>query len=372
LADNSGASRPLRTILLLIFALGLVALICGGLIYLLVGDELIDYGRQTYLQISLSFREDELDTPVGTDPTEITFTVNQGDNARTIARSLVAAGLIVDAELFVDYVRAEGLDGNLEAGKFFLSKTQNIREIAQSLTDSRFSQIDFVIVPGWRIEQVAEAIDNNRLFDFSGDEFLTLVGLGANVDPQFAQIVGLPAGASLEGFLYPDTYALKVDITATELRDLLLDAFLTAVGPSLIEQAEAQGFTMYEIVTLASIIEREALHSDEKPRISSAYRNRLAIDMKLDADPTVQYPLGTSENWWPRISSANYTSTISSYNTYLNEGLPPGPIANPSISSIRAAINPEETNFFYFRADCRGDGYHDFATTYAEHLANGC
>jgi UPF0755 protein len=111
---------------------------------------------------------------------------------------------------------------------------------------------------------------------------------------------------------------------------------------------------------------------DEGAKIAGVYAHRLRIGMKLDADPTVQYPLGEPGDWWTQITQADYTNTISPYNTYLNFGLPPGPIANPGISAIRAAANPEISDYIYFRAECDGSGYHRFALTFAEHLANGC
>jgi UPF0755 protein len=202
------------------------------------------------------------------------------------------------------------------------------------------------------------------------------------VDPQFAAQVDLPEGASLEGFLMPGRYFLPPDISALELRATLLDAFLVEIESfNLSEPAEAAGYTMYEVVTLASIVQREAMHDDERPLIAGVYLNRLerpdpdtgaAPPQNLDADPTVQYPLGEEGNWWPQITQADYSNVVSDYNTYRVSGLPPGPISNPSIESIRAVVFPEASDFFYFRADCRSDGYHNFAPNFTEHLNNGC
>jgi len=125
-------------------------------------------------------------------------------------------------------------------------------------------------------------------------------------------------------------------------------------------------------VTLASIIQREGVHPDEFPRIASVYRNRMDAGMKLDADPTVQYGLATAADWWPQITQDDYVSATHSYNTYLFTGLPPGPIANPGIAAIEAAINPEDTDYLYFRARCDDSNYHNFAATFEEHLANAC
>jgi UPF0755 protein len=364
--------RSRKTLVILLLAFGFLTLICGGLIFLLVGEDLIRAGQTAVLRVSLSFREDELNQPMGTDDTPMRFTVSIGDTAARIARGLQDEGFIADADLFTAYARAERLDAQLEAGTYFLNETMNIKEIAHALTDSRFSQIPFTIIPGQRMEEIARAIDSNRLFAFSGEEFLQVVGRGAQVDLEFAEWVGLPPGASLEGFLYPESYTLPPEVTPLMLRDLLLKEFRLAVGEELQAAAAEQGYSLYEIVTLAAIVQREANRADEQPLIAGVYRNRLDIGMRLDADPTVQYPIGQPGDWWPSITQADYQGVISDYNTYRIGGLPPGPIANPTVAAIRAAIHPEPSNYYFFRADCRDDGYHDFATTYEEHLANGC
>jgi UPF0755 protein len=365
--------RAVRIIVLIVLLLGFAAVVCGGFIFILSGGQVFDYLQTAVIRFSLSMREDELNQPMGSDETPIHFTVASGDNPQVIAHNLVGAKLISDADLFVDYVRAEGLDTELEAGTYFLNQTQNMKTIAVMLTDSRSSVIPFRILEGWRVEEIAEAIDENPLFDFSGQDFLALVGRGAQVDSTFALRVGLPQGASLEGFLFPDTYELPAGITALRLRNTLTETFLDRTGTQLFDDAASQDFSMYEIVTLASIIEREAVHDDEHPLIASAYRNRLTNGWRLEADPTVQYPIGfRGGRWWPLISPLEYTSVISDYNTYINFGLPPGPIASPGLSAIRAAVYPVESSYFYFRASCSRRGYHEFATTFDEHLANAC
>ena len=348
------------------------ALVFCGLTYLLIGDQLIDLGKTTLLSISLSLHKDELNAPIGDDPTPRRFTIYSGDNAVTIGQRLEEDGFITDAGLFVDYAQLKKLDVELEAGTYFLNATMNIKQIAFALTDSRFSQIEFTIIPGQRLEEVAESIDANPLFNFSGADFLLVVGRGSPIAALFAQEMGIPAGASLEGFLYPDTYSLPPEVDPAMLRDILLEGFDNAVTEELRAQATEQGYTMYQMVTLASIVEREAIHEDEQSLIASVYRNRLETEgWRLEADPTVQYALGAAGDWWPHISYSDYQGVISDYNTYVNYGFPPGPIANPGLSAIQAAINPATSNYYFFRADCRADGYHDFSETFDEH-ANRC
>ena len=339
-----------------------------SVLYLATGGDITGAARTAWLRFQLASRQDDLDRAISGDDTPIRFTVQSGDTAAAIGRRLADQGLITDAELFRDYARLERLDVRLEAGTYFLNHTMSIRDIANALTDSRFSQIVFTILPGHRIEEVADNIDRNPFFAFTGDDFLAVVGPGADIPADFAEAVGLPAGASLEGFLLPDTYSLPPEVTPLMLREILLNAFDNAVDVTLRAQAAEQGFSLFDMVNLAAIIEREAVHREEAPMISSVYRNRLATPgWTLDADPTVQYPLGEPGNWWPGITRADYQGVASPYNTYRNPGLPPTPIANPSLAAIRAAINPEPSPYFFFRADCRGDGYHDFSVTYAEH-----
>lgn len=324
-----------------------------------------------YLQVWLSSHQAVLDTPIGTDDSPIVFVVNPGDTATAIGENLLAQGLITDAALFRNYVRYQGLDDDLEAGTYFLNLAQTLPEIAQALTDSSAASVTVRLLEGWRREEIAAAVDGNPLLHFSGADFLAVTGPGAAAPTDFAVYVGLPAGASLEGFLYPDTYAVPPDATATEFRDFLLTTFRERVGAELQSAAAQAGRTLYEAVTLASIVEREAVFAEEQALIASVYLNRLDAGMTLDADPTVQYGIGNrGGSWWPDITVEDYRAVQSPYNTYLHAGLPPGPIASPSLSAIRAAIFPAESTYFYFRADCAQSGHHVFAITFEEHVAN--
>ena len=365
--------RSEKTLLVALFLLTTLLFFCAAAVFLIARGNPVSFIQTELIRLSLNARTADLERIAGFDSTPTRFVIESGQTPRVIAARLHEAALILDPDLFVDYVRVYRLDVELEAGIYFLNQTQTIPEIARVLTDSRGSFIPFRILEGWRIEEIAGAIDNNRLFSFSGADFLAVAGAGTPQDEAFSAAVGLPPGASLEGFLFPDTYQLPPDITPEGLRQTLTDRFLEVTGPELNQAAADQGYTLHEMVTLASIIERESVHADENPRFSSVYRTRLDIGMKLDADPTVQYGIGFQNGaWWPQITQADYTNARHAYNTYLITGLPPGPIANPGISAIRAAIEPAQTGYYYFRAECGGSGYHTFAVTYQEHLANGC
>lgn len=360
------------------FVLGAVFLAIGLVIvfaaaYVVTDGQIVELAQVALLRLQLSGRQSELYAPFGEAEGRIRFTIPPGADAAAIANALFNAGLIRDRQLFLDYARVEGLDRKFEAGVYFLKETLPIASIAPMLTDSRSSHIRFRTLEGARIEEIATLIDGNGLFGFSGDDFLATVQTGADLPADFADWAGIPAGASLEGFLYPDTYQLPPDISPIALRQFLLETFRDRVGEQLRADAQAQGFTMHQIVTLASIVEREAVWRDEHDDIAGVYRNRLAINMKLEADPTVQYGLqGSRDSWWPNITRADYRLVLSPYNTYLHGGLPPGPIASPGLSAIQAAVYPAESNFFYFRAACDDSHYHNFAVTFDEHVANGC
>lgn len=358
-----------------LFALCVLAVMAGAcavaLLIALSGESPGEAIRGFIARLSIAGRQEALNTPIGTDDTPIRFTVELGDSPAAIANNLVTAGMIEDRDLFVNFARAEDLDTEFQAGTYFVRQTESLVEIARKLTDARASFIPFRILEGWRLEEIAEIIDLNPMFGFSGSEFLAAT---FSPPPGFAEIVGLPSGANLEGFMYPNTYQLPPDTTPEGLIEILTDAFLDAVDPQMRADIAAQGLSVREAVSFAAIVQREAVQVDEMPLIAGVYRNRLNIGMRLEADPTVQYALGNSRDgvWWPRITAADYTGVVSPYNVYLNFGLPPGPIASPGLDAIRAAVYPTETEFLYFRADCRDDGYHEFARTFEEHVANGC
>ncbi len=329
--------------------------------------------RRGLTRIALLTRSDELSRAIGSDSTPVRFELQHGDTASAVAQQLYGAGLIRDDRLFVDYAFANGLDVQLRAGVYFLNQAQTIPAIAQQLADAWGAALRLRIFPGWRVEQVAAAIDGHNRLGFSGAEFLQLAGPNAWLDPEQAALTGLPPGASLEGYLFPDDYSLPPNLTALGLRQALIEQLLARVTPRMLADAAAQGFSLHEVLTLASIVERESLHEDEDARIAGVYRRRLAIGMKLEADPTVQYGLAPQAGtWWPQITQAHYRSVDSPWNTYLHGGLPPGPIASPGLSAIHAAIYPAEGDSLFFRAACDGRGYHNFARSFEEHLANAC
>lgn len=322
----------------------------------------------------LSINRNALSTPHSSDPTQVTFEINPGQSASDIADRLVTQGLIDDSTLFRNYLRYYDLDRQLEAGTYQLAANMTVPEIALALTDATPNEVTIRITEGWRREQIAEYLDQQSNVPFTGAEFLALTAPGVVTPSTLTGI--LPVGASLEGFLFPDTYRVAINATAGELIEKMLQNFDAKVTPQMRVDAAATGYTLYQILTLASIVEREAVVADERPIIASVYLNRLQQGMKLEADPTVQYAMGfqtETGQWWNlNLTQFDYANVDSPYNTYLYVGLPPGPISNPGLDSISAVIYPQQTPYFFFRAACDGSGRHRFAATFEEHVANEC
>lgn len=316
-------------------------------------------------------RSNDLRRPVSNDPTPQQFVVRPGESVSQIARNLQAAGLVRDAELFRLYVRYYDLDVKINAGIFALRPSMNIPQIAQALQRGMAEEVQITIPEGRRLEEVAELLEQQ--LGISADEF-TRLARRTNYNYPFLR--GLPADASLEGFLFPDTYRLPVNPTALDVLLKMLDNYGQRAAP-LMEQADLQGLTPYQALIIASIVEREAVLPQERPIIASVYLNRLKIGMALQADPTTQYALGyqpDQQTWWKRgltLEDLRYADPAG-YNTYVNPALPPGPIASPGLSSIQAVLSPAQTEYLYFVANCNQDGGHQFSLTFEEHQSKLC
>jgi UPF0755 protein len=185
----------------------------------------------------------------------------------------------------------------------------------------------------------------------------------------------LPEGTTLEGYLFPDTYRVPTEADAGYLVDLILQNFSEQVTLEMRQGFSAQGLSLHEAVTLASIVEREAVVAEERPIIARVFLNRLEQNIPLQADPTIQYAVGYQadvDSWWKHGLTVTDLQMNSPYNTYIIEGLPPGPIANPGLAALQAVAAPATTDDIFFVADCAPgqNGRHLFSLTYEEHLAN--
>ena len=309
-----------------------------------------------------------LTNPFDRNGTEQPFTVETGESVDSIASRLEVVGLIRNAGAFRSYLIYSGLDTTIQSGEYKLSAAMSAIEIARKVQDATPEEVTFVVLPGWRLEEIAASLTTSGL-SFSPEEFLS-AARAPHSDYDF-----LGNASTTEGFLFPDSYIVPRGVTADDFVNGLLRNFALHLAPDIKNQFQRQGLTVYQAVTLASVVEREAVQDEEKPLIASVYLNRYKINMKLDADPTVQYALGYSlinQSWWTSPLSLIDLQVNSPYNTYVNAGLPPTPIANPSLDALRAIAFPADTNYLYFRAKCDGSGYHEFSATFDEHLQNGC
>jgi UPF0755 protein len=307
----------------------------------------------------------QLSDPAGA---EQLFIIHPGESVVSISNRLEQAGLIRSASTFRAYLLWSGLDTIIQTGTYRISPTQTGFDIAQMLKSTTLTQVTITVLPGWRMEEIAAMLPT------SGLEFTPEAFLAAASAPEVYQDQ-IPAGATAEGFLYPDTYILPRTTTADQLVSILLQSFSTHLPAETLAAYASHGLTLYQAVTLASIIQREAVVEEEMPLIASVFYNRLAIGMKFQTDPTVQYALGYSAaqgTWWTNPLSVGDMQYDSPYNTYLYPGLPPGPISNPDLAALEAVANPAQTTFYFFQARCDGSGLHNFAETFEQHLQNNC
>lgn len=318
----------------------------------------------------LASRITDLRSSASSEPHSVAFEVDMGESATTVATRLVTIGLITDAHLLSNYMRYKGLDVLIETGYFELNTTQTIPEIASALTDAMPSEIQIRLWEGWRIEQLAHSLSKQNHLDVDEEEFIGHVKLETTLPGNYLFVDALPEGATLEGLLRPGKYSFPPGATAA----IVLDQLLTVADPQLTLlrlEARKTDLSWYEVLTLASIVQRETIHDDEGPLIAGVFLHRLEIGMPLSADPTTQYGLAYPGNWWPRLTF-DPRQVSHPYNTYITIGLPPGPICSPSSVSIRSVLYPETTDYLYFRAACDGSNRHNFAYTYEQHLSNAC
>jgi UPF0755 protein len=331
--------------------------------------------EEVYLGFYIDGKSEELATPAGTDDTPVTFTIEPGTSVAKVAGNLKAMDLISDAELFRRYVQYKKLDANIQAGTYTLNATMTIPEIARTLQTGQVQEQQVTIPEGRRLEEVAAVVAAQT--NIVADEFLQMAQTGwtgTDLAQQHVILAHVPVTQTLEGFLFPDTYRLAMDATAYDLIDKMLANFERQVTPETRQAIADQGLAFYEGITLASIVEREAVLDEERPLIAGVYYNRLRDNWLLSACPTVQYALGyqpEAETWWKRQLFFKDLEVASPYNTYRNRGLPPAPIANPGRGAIQAVAQPAETDYYFFMVDCtRDDGGHVFAHTEEEHLEN--
>jgi len=267
--------------------------------------------------------------------TEQVFIVPQGQATSVIANRLKQEKLIKSPLAFRLLVEQKGLSGKLQAGDFRLSPAMDLEAIVKNLTHG---SLDYWITfpEGLRVEEYAQRLAEKSEID---------------------QQAFILAAKRFEGQLFPDTYSIPKTAATEDIVTLLTGTF-----------AEKSPTRDKRTIIIASMIEREAKHEPDRKLVSGVIHNRLEIGMALQIDATVQYLLGKSNEWWPQNLTRENLQIKSPYNTYLNAGLPPAPIANPGLASLQAALNPAETDYLYYLSD--SGGYNHYAETLEEHQAN--
>jgi len=280
------------------------------------------------------------------------ITIEKGMSLNTVSNLLLENEIIVNQNIFKLKVIIRGMASKIPTGKFLIDGKISDAILIDLIFNKGPIKLKLTIPEGSQSKNLFKDINTllNTDYDFNKYFNSTEILEQYNVD-----------ASSLEGYLYPDTYYLYHDSSPEEIIDILLSEFWKKFDENLQDRANQLGFSVHEVVTLASIIEGEAMLDSERSTISSVYHNRLKINMKLQADPTIQYIIPGP----PKTLSNRDLKIKSDYNTYLNYGLPPGPINNPGIASIKAALYPEDTNFIFFVA--QGDGSHAFTTNEKDH-----
>jgi UPF0755 protein len=290
-----------------------------------------------------------------------TFVVEKGDTAAIVAQHLAASGIVARPIVFLLALYDAGVEETMQAGSYRVSAAMKPPELAALFQRAYGEQLVLRIIEGWRLSEIAAEVEK-RFPKIKAVDFVKAAVAGA-YDYDFLRNV--KAGTPLEGFLYPDTYFFAPDVTADGVVRTLLDSFQRHAGAALMTAAQKRNVKPFDIVIIASIVEREARDRKESPTIASVYWNRVKIGMALQADPTVQYAIGS----WRELTLSDL-KVDSPYNTYLNPGLPPTPIAAAGQAALAGAADPAQSDYLFFVAKCDGSGDHFFAKTNEEQEAN--
>lgn len=275
-----------------------------------------------------------------------TFVVKKGESLSSIAIRLEEVRLIKSSVAIKIFILSKGLSTKIQAGTFSLSPSLSSGEIAYTLTRGT-ADIWLTFPEGWRREEVAQRLEF-KLDNFNSIEFLDLT-------------------KSKEGELFPDTYLIPKQASPSVVLKLFEKNLSLKFDRTLEKEAQKVGLSKKEVLTLASLVERETKRDEDRAIVAGILIKRGEIGMALQIDATVQYVLGREGNWWPQVTKRDLT-TNSLYNTYENKGLPPGPICNPGLASIKAVLYPKKTDFLFYLSDKTGKIH--YAETNEEHNAN--
>jgi len=281
------------------------------------------------------------------------ISISKGSTLIDVSNQLFDQRIIKNKKSFILAVKTLGYEKDLPAGKFLIEEATTNYCIIKKIVNSVALSKKMTILEGWSVNDIALELESK--FNIKKDSFLKAVK-----SRRLLRNWKIDSN-SFEGYLFPDTYLLPEDASPEDVINKMVFEYNNNITPAMRTRMAEINLSENEVLTLASIIEGEAIFDSERPRISGVYHNRLKKRMRLQADPTIQYIIEDS----PRRLLNKDLKIESPYNTYLNYGLPPGPINNPGIESIKAALYPEDVDFLFFVA--RGDGYHTFTRTEKEH-----
>ena len=285
------------------------------------------------------------------------FEIRKGEGSKSVGKMLEERGLIKDDVYFFYYIWSKGLAGNILPGKYQI-ESLTIPEIVSLITTEQKKEIKITFPEGWTMRQMADRLSEKG---FSGEEFLALSQKPGNFKETFPWLDDSRI-KSLEGFLFPDTYLFFPDNSAEEIIGKMLSNFDLKFDSEMDAWAEKKGESLWEIVTLGSIIEREVKSDEDRKIVSGIFRKRMKIGQALQSCATIAYILGENKKQY----SFEETRIPSPYNTYLNPGLPAGPIGNPGLSSLEASLYPEDSSYQYFLTNPE-TGKTIFSQTLEEH-----
>lgn len=305
----------------------------------------------------------------------IIVVIQRNETGLQVADDLQAKGLIRNSLAFRVWARIKGLDTHLQAGAYKLNTNMTIDAIINQFINAQPDYFVVSIPEGWRIEQIAQRLEAAIIPKFNLQDFLKYTKNPTQFPDaaSYPILKSIPPGDSMEGLLFPDTYLVPINATARDVVNMMLTEFTNKVQ-ALDTQAKQHQLTVYQMVILASIIEREIKYPQDRQLVASVYWNRIYRPNNetlglLDADPTVQYARdlqqGTTSYWLPLQDAGNKIAPVSLWNTYTHKGFPPTPICSPGLASLQAAASPANTDYYYFYTT-KKDGHNIYAKTFAE------
>ena len=292
------------------------------------------------------------------------FEIMEGEGVQEIAKNLEESRLISNDLYFNYYIWKTESKGKIQAGKYELKGSMTIPEIVQVLSLGEIvpNEVKVTFPEGWNAKSMAQLLKQKA---FDGDAFLKIANSKGSGDSGYDFLKAKPDQSNLEGYLFPDTYTFYKDASAVSIINRMLLNFDEKMTPKMRNDIQAKGKKIFSVITMASILEKEVRTPEDMKIASGIFWNRIEIGQPLQSCATIAYVLGQEKKQY----SISDTQTPSPYNTYMNAGLPPGPINNPGTNAINAAIYPTETDFNYFLTD-PATGKTIFSRTLEEHAAN--